>query len=68
MKKWLDFFIMTVNQTQSIHYLGHYYILWIEYLTKGDFDKVHKATWINYPHNEIEVVLKRIYTVIQVIK
>ena len=40
----------------------------IEYLAKGDFGEVHKATWINCYHNKYkreyddqEVVLKRIY-------
>ena len=58
-------------------YYEHNYIRWIpfnefkniEYLAKGGFSEVHKATWIKYYDNhifgkkyeEIEVVLKRIY-------
>ena len=39
----------------------------IEYLAKGGFGEVHKATWINYydifegRYKDEEVVLKRIY-------
>ena len=41
----------------------------IEYLAKGGFGEVHKATWINHgyyntnemKYKDIEVVLKRIY-------
>src|SRR5205809_584844 len=35
----------------------------IEYLAKGSFGEVHKATWINgyYGYNDYIVVLKRIY-------
>ena len=43
-------------------------IWWIEYLAKGGFGEVHKATWINgyYDDDEMKyydigVVLKRIY-------
>ena len=54
----------------------YFYIRWIpfdefkniEYLAKGGFAEVHKATWINGYYNcderkykDIEVVLKRIY-------
>ena len=57
-------------------YSYDYYIRWIpfdeskniEYLAKGGFGEVHKATWINYYYNKYEmkyeeedVVLKRIY-------
>ena len=59
---------------QSIYY--DRYIRWIsfdefkniEYLAKGGFGEVHKATWINGYYNieemkykDIKVVLKRIY-------
>ncbi len=54
---------------------AYYYIRWIsfdefkniEYLAKGGFGEVHKATWINYydtlynEFRDIDVVLKRVY-------
>ena len=33
----------------------------IEYLAKGDFGEVHKATWVGYDFGDEDVVLKRIY-------
>src|SRR5437016_1408284 len=53
----------------------YHYIRWIpfdefrniEYLARGGFGEVHKATWINYydrfkrKYTNMEVVLKRIY-------
>jgi len=33
----------------------------IEYLVKGGFSEVHKATWIGYGYYYLDVVLKRIY-------
>jgi len=58
-------------------YYDDYYVRWIpfdefeniEYLARGSFGKVHKATWINNSyydeykkkHKDIKVVLKRIY-------
>ena len=33
----------------------------IEYLAKGGFGEVHKATWIEYGYEDEDVVLKRIY-------
>jgi len=39
----------------------------VEYLAKGGFGEVHKATWINYydgierKYRDCDVVLKRIY-------
>ena len=60
----------------NAEYYDDYYIRWIpfdefkniEYLAKGDFGEVHKATWINGHYNinemkykDIKVVLKRIY-------
>ena len=47
----------------------HFYIQWIplnefkniEYLAKGSFGEVHKATWIRYNDCKYDVVLKRIY-------
>ena len=51
--------------------LNSKYIQWIpfdefeniEYLAKGGFGEVHKATWINscYDYKDRDVVLKRIY-------
>ena len=32
----------------------------IEYLAKGGFGEIHKATWTNNPHHN-DVVLKRLY-------
>ena len=33
----------------------------IEYLAKGGFGEVHKATWIGYGYYNEDVVLRRIY-------
>ena len=51
----------------NANYGDNYYIQWIpfnefkniEYLAKGGFGEVHKATWINHYYDD--VVLKRIY-------
>ena len=48
---------------------GDNYIRWIpfdefrniEYLAKGGFGEIHRATWTNYVYGEKDVVLKRIY-------
>ena len=62
---------ISVDERINNDYNKYNYIQWIqfnefkniEYLAKGGFGEVHKATWINYngDGNEKDVVLKRIY-------
>jgi len=59
------------KEKEIIKKLTDKYVRWIsfsefrntEYLAKGDFGKVHKATWINgyYGRKDLNVVLKRIH-------
>ena len=60
---------LNVKNIKHHHNYRDYYIRWIpfdefrniEYLAKGGFGEIHRATWTNYVYGEKDVVLKRIY-------